>query len=750
MNKRTKYFYYIFLSIIVWTDAFGQIYKDPSQSVEIRVKDLLSRMSLEEKVQQLQSQMVYTDFDNRDFRIGHVRNPAHFLHKAIGRKATAKECAEKINEDTEKSIAASAWGIPTLQNGEALHGAQWGYATSFPQSIGMAASFDPELYYRVGCAVAKELRAVGVRQVFAPVVNICRDSRWGRAEETYGEDVLLTSRMGVAYTKALEDNGIIATPKHFVDNYGDGGRDSHASNTSWRTLREVYLEPFRACVQEGGARSMMVAYNSIDGLPCTSNRLLIDSILRKEWGFRGVVVSDYNGVNGIYLAHRVASDHKAAQALSFQAGVDVDLPNGYPDLLELVQSGKITEAQIDSSVYRVLKCKFELGLFEEATVDARKADNIVACKSHVTLAHEAAVKCMTLLKNENQVLPLSVDQIKRVGVFGPAANIVSLGGYTGPFGGRKDADYMTPFQGLKNYLRGKAEVLLYTDSHNHLNDFVKNCDVAIFFASIHEGEGADRSKLNLPAQKMHKVQSRDNAIIVGEQVGVDIQIDQEQMILDLAASGVKTIVVLQNGSYIDIRKWIDHVDGVIEAWYAGEKGAIAIAETLFGEHNPGGRLPFTWAKHPGQLPCYYAMKPSGRGYAYNDDDGKPMFPFGYGLSYTTFSYSDLSIPSVLERGDTLKVSVTVTNTGKVDGDDVVQLYVKDGVVSVVRPLIELKAFQRVSLKAGESKRVTLEIPYRNFGFWNANMEYVVESRTITIALSSDVQTPILTENVFIR
>jgi beta-glucosidase len=727
MNKK----YLIWISIV--SLGFNELsaqqkgpYQNPALSAEKRADDLIRRMTLEEKAFQLQSQMKFKhEYKDRDFRVGNVRNIGHFMHKDAKAPVSASACAEAINADTRKSVEASRWGIPVLQHGEALHGAQWGNATCFPQSIGMAASFDDEFYFQVGQVVAKELRAVGVRQVLAPVVNISRDPRWGRTEESYGEDVFLCSRMGVAYTKALEQGGVIATPKHFVDNYSDGGHDSYASNNSWRVLRETFLEPFRACFVEGGARSVMAAYNSIDGVPCHNNSFLLSDILRGEWGFKGFVVSDYSGVNGVYKAHKLAESYSDAQALCLGAGLDVDLPNGYPDLVGLVKSGRISEKQIDQSLRRVLICKFDLGLFDQPFVDAAKADEIVRCPEHKQLALEAARKVMTLLKNKDRVLPLSDSKIKRVGLFGPAANVLSLGDYSGPYGGWKGDDAPTPYQAITERLKEKAEVVLHQPGTDAVS-LAKTCDVVIFFGSIREGEGHDRSLLALPSRPVRAAKSLDNAMIVEDTEAPVINLDQEKMINDLAASGIKTVVVLQNGSTVDVRAWIDSVDALLEAWYPGEQGAIAIAETLFGENNPGGRLPFSWARHAGQLPIYYDIRPSGRGYLYNDDDGKPMFPFGFGLSYTTFEYSNLVLPSKVNKDGTAEIRFTLKNTGKVKGDEVVQLYLHDELATVVRPLRELKAFKRVALEPGESREVVLTLPYRSFGFWNRELKFGVE------------------------
>jgi beta-glucosidase len=721
-------------------------YKDARLPIEQRVENLISLMTVEEKIEQLQAQFLFArDFHWRNYKLGHTRNKAHFIHNGPEGPATTARCVELLNEDTRESIRASRLGIPVLQHGESLHTAMWGNTTCFPQSIGMAATFDDAFYYRVVEAIARETRAAGVRQVYAPVINISRDPRWGRTEEGYGEDVLLNSRMGVAYTRAMERNGVVASPKHYVDNYGDGGHDSYASNTSWRTLREVFLEPFRACIEEGGARSIMASYNSVDGIPASASKYLLTDILRNEWHFKGYVVSDYAGVHGVHTAHRIADSYPEAQALCLEAGLDIDLPSGYGDLLSLVRNGRISEQTIDVSLRRILTVKFELGLFENPLVDLKEAEKTVRSKEHRELALEAARKAMTLLKNSNGALPLSDKTVRKIGLFGPAANVMSLGDYSGPTGGLKGeflTGGVTPFEGLKRRLQGKAEVALHT-GNTGAAALARTCDVAIFFAAIQEGEGEDRSQLTLPKRNMQTAESLENALIVDTGEKLVFELDQEQMIEDLAASGVKTIVVLQNGSMIDIRRWVDKVDAILEAWYPGEQGGIAIAEALFGDINPGGRLPVTWARHAGQIPAYYAIKPSGRGYKYLDDDGQPMFPFGFGLSYTTFEYSNPVIPEKVNRNGDTKVLVTVKNTGTVKGDEVVQLYLHDELASVVRPVKELKAFKRITLNPGESRQVELSLPYRSFGLWNREMQFVVEPGVFKVMIGRDAANTVL-------
>ena len=711
-------------------------YQNPDLPVEKRVSDLLKRMSVEDKVNQISAQLLFMDefFDQRDYSVGHIRNVGHFLPDG-GFPNNPSEVARHINEDTQRSIQANPWGIPVLQHGEALHGAQWGNATCFPQSIAMAATFDDELYYRVGQVVAKELRAVGVRQVYAPVINITRDQRWGRGQESYGEDVLMNSRMGVAYVKALQEGGIVATPKHFVDNYGEGGHDSFAPLHSWREMREVYLEPFRACVQEGGARGIMSAYNSIDGIPCSANARLLTDILKKEWDFKGIVVSDYGAVEIIHNNHFMAASHDDALAMSLEAGMDLELANTSTGLLELVKGGKVSRQTLDEAVSRVLRIKFELGLFDNPLVDPEQAEEEVRSPEHRELAYESAVKSMTLLRN-NGILPLR--GVRRIGLYGPAADVVTLGDYSGGRGGWKGEGAISPYEGLKNAFDG--QVLLNPDP--------RTCDVLLFFPSITEEEGQDRSSFRLPSA--HVVQRETtHAVIIGDQQESLVTVDQEKMVRDLIATGKPVVVVLHNGAVIEMTDWVDGTAAVLDAWYPGEQGGRAIADVLTGKRNPGGRLPFSWVRTIGQNPYYYSIKPSGRGYGYVENDGRPLYPFGYGLSYTSFEYSAFQLPSQLKAGESLRVKVTVTNTGPVEGDEVVQLYAHDELACVARPLKELIAFKRITLSPGESREVELEVPYRQFALWDTHMVHRVEEGWFEVWLGSNADEKVTGGRVYV-
>lgn len=747
--KKVLFLAFAFVCTLASAKSGKYPYQNPKLPVAQRVEDLLGRMSLEEKVNQMSAELLFMDqfYEKRDYTKGHVRNVAHFLW-AGNLPNDAKSAAERINEDTKLSMEANRWGIPVLQHGEALHGAQWGNATSFPQSISMAATFDTDLYHQVALVIAKELRAVGVRQVYAPVVNISRDQRWGRAQESYGEDVLMNSAFGVAYVKALEGSGVITTPKHYVDNYGEGGHDSYPSPTSWRVLREVYLEPFRACFQEGGSRSVMSAYNSIDGVPVSCNDRLLNQILRDEWGFDGYVVCDYGAVSLLKDGHFMAETHDDALAMSINNGLDLELMNTNKNILQLVKEGKISEEAVNESVRRILKIKFELGLFEEPFVNEKKAAEIVRSDSHKALAEEAARKCMTLLKN-NGILPLDVEKIDKIGIYGPGANQVCLGDYSGPFGGWRGEGAVNAYQGLKKAFEGKAEVVL-NETGQDIHPLAQSCDILLFFPAIMEDEGSDRSSFKLPSQHVNQNREDINNQIIDEQQKLNLAIDQEQMIRDLIATGKPVIVVLQNGSVIEMTEWVDGTAAVLEAWYPGEQGGTAIADVLTGKYNPGGRLPFSWVKSIGQNPMYYSVKPSGRNYSYVENDGKPLYPFGYGLSYTTFEYSNFEMPEALDKDNALKLSVTVTNTGKVAGDEVVQVYMHDEIASVGRPLKELVAFKRVTLNPGESKKVDIEVPYRSFHMWDKDMKFRVEEGWFSVWLGKNAEQVIESKRVYVK
>ncbi|MEM2946090.1 MAG: glycoside hydrolase family 3 N-terminal domain-containing protein [Thermoproteota archaeon] len=828
-------------------------FEDPSQPVEKRVEDLLRRMTLQEKLAQLRS--------SRDLPDEGVGNLTH-----VTRGLPAKEGAEKANQYQVKAIEKTRLGIPVIIHDECLHGCVAKFSTSFPQAIGLAATWDRELVYRVSKAIARETRSRGIHQCLSPVVNIARDVRAGRTEESYGEDPYLTSQMGSLFCRAMLEEGVVATPKHFAANFvGDGGRDSNEIHFSERILREVYFPGFKACVK-AGALSLMAAYNSLDGVPCSSNKWLLTQVLRDEWGFQGFVVSDYGSVAGIFFNHRVAGTLEEAAKLALEAGLEVELPETYvfgEPLVKAVEKRMIPMEVLDEAVRRVLRAKFLIGLFDRPFTDPEEAEKLCNCEQHVQLALQAARESIVLLKNEDNTLPLNREKIGTIAVLGPASDSVKLGGYStvpryavtplegirrkagpgtkilhakcspgigkyvpippgcltpgpgaeehglkaeyfnnrelkgepvltrvdeqvsfnwgtgspGPgvpednfsvrWTGRLVAPKTGVFEiglasddGARLWLDGRLLIDSWRDRgvtldlvtvrlekgrqyevkieyYEHVGDaavfllwdhvdestpevreavrLAKKSDVAVFFAEIIEGEGKDRAFLNLPRL-------------------------QELVIEKIVETGTPTIVVLMTGSAVT-GEWIKKVHALVQAWYPGQEGGNAIAEVLFGDYNPAGRLPFTWPMYVGQLPLYYNYKPTGRGYDYVDMPGKPLFPFGHGLSYTRFEYSNLSIEARGEEGP-FEIGFDVTNTGVKEGDEVAQLYVQDPVASVARPVKELKGFQRVFLKPGETRRIVFSLTVDDLAFLDENMRRIVEPGEFKImvgASSEDIR-----------
>lgn len=709
---------------------------------ERRAAALLKKMTVEEKLRQVTADMYFNvegaDYAaRRDPLCGSYRNPGHFMHYERQSPASPAEVTEKINEDVRGSIEAQPNGIPPIENGEALHGAQWGMGTCFPQPIAMASAFNPALTLEAARVIGAECAAVGVRQVFAPVVNLVRDCRWGRTVESFGEDVKICCDMGAAMTRGLQENGVIATPKHFADNYAAGGRDSNYSETSERTLRETFLPPFKACF-DAGAKSVMAAYNGWDGVPCTANRRLLTDILRREWGFDGFTVSDYGGVEGLNTAHGFAASGAEAAAMALKAGLDVILPyNSYETVKEAFDRGLLTEADLDENVLRILTAKFRLGLFDNPYKDPAAAQALVRNDAHRALALKAARETIILLKN-NGVLPLDKTKIKTVGVFGQSAGLIPVGSnYSGPYGTPwTGADAPTPLEALRAYLG--ADVTFITAQGEEIAAAAKNCDVNLYFTSLVEGEGADRSDLRLPSVTVHKTDAAAGGLIVDAQTQTVTE-DQEAAILALAATDPNAVVILLNGAPVDMTAWIDPVGAVLEAWYPGEQGAKALTEILFGETNPSAKTPITFPRHAGQAPLFYDRKPSGRGYGYCDNDGSPLFPFGFGLSYTSFVFSDAQITVT---DDAAEISFTVKNTGKYDGAEIAQLYVSSTHCETLRPLKQLKAYTRVEVKAGQTRRVSLKVTRADLSYYNADMVFGPHNgdhRLILGASSADEQ-----------
>ncbi len=633
------------------------------------------------------------------------------------RNAALANAVQKI------AVESSRLGVPLLNHGEALHGHVSTGATIFPQAIAMASTWDTDLVGHIGRAIGTEARAVGVHSAFAPVLDLGREPRWGRTEETYGEDPHLAARLGVAMIRGMQGerltdpDSLSGGAKHF-GGHGEplGGRDSNMEGVTERDLRETHFETFRAAVKEAGTKCVMAAYHAIDGVPCHANHWLLTEVLREEWGFDGYVVSDASGIEGLYQKHRVAEDWKDAVRQTLEAGVEVALAfTPYaPAIVELVNEGRLSEETLDKAVGSVLRLKFALGLFENPYVEPERAARVCNSDGHRALARQAAREAMVLLKNEDDLLPLGED-ISSILVAGPNANAPrnQLGDYSG-----QNEDVVTVLEGIRErvgpdtivrYARGCGVKDTSMDDIAQAVEAAEASDLAILVLGeaswtdgMTGGEGNDRAELDLP--------------------GV-----QQQLLEAVVATGTPVVLVLINGRPLTIPWAVGHVPAIVEAWYPGQEGGNAVADVLWGDHNPGGKLPITFPRTVGQLPLYYNYKPSGRAYDYVQTPFEPQFPFGFGLSYTTFAYRDLTItPDTIAPAGRVTVEVTVENTGDRVGDEVVQLYLRDLVSSVVTPVRQLKGFQRVTLEPGESQTVSFELGPKELQLLDRHLEPVVE------------------------
>ena len=719
-------------------------YKDSTLSIEARAADLLGRMTVEEKVGQLRSFLFMGEYPgaynpwhgvgfynmlNTTERIQFTLSldyprivKSGYGHFTITtRDLDPKNAARLANRIQHIALEETRLGIPIMIHDEGLHGLCGNGSTSFPQSIALSATWDPALMKDIATVIGIEARSRGIRQLLSPTINIARDARAGRTEETYGEDPFLTSRMAVAFVKGVQGESVVATPKHFAANFvGDGGRDSHPIHYSEQLLREVYFPAFEAAVKEGGALSIMAAYNTINGLPCSADPWLLTEVLRKEWGFQGYVVSDYFSVEHIFTKHAVAASFAEAGQRALEAGLDVEFPyiSGFGDgFVEGLKDGTISMAALDQAVRRVLETKLRIGLFDHPYVNEGDVEKLNHAKVSRELALRAARESIVLLKNKADTLPLAKD-LGSLAVIGPLAERVSLGGYAWDRFPREQA--ITPLEGLrttayKTQVRFAEGCALTHATPNGIETaaaVARSCEVALVFVgngAETEGEGRDRSDLTLPGA-------------------------QADLVKAVAATGTPTVVVLIGGSPVIMRDWLDHVAAVVEAWYPGEMGGQAIAEILFGECNPSGKLTITFPRKIGQLPLYYNAKPSGRDQGYLDESGAAQFPFGHGLSYTRFDYRNLEINPV--EGQQFSITFDLINLGAMEGEEVAQLYVRDVVSTYARPIKELKAFSRVHLKAGELKQVTFTLAADQLGYYGRDGKYQVEPGAFDLWIGS--------------
>ncbi|MGA7924768.1 MAG: CIA30 family protein [Candidatus Sulfotelmatobacter sp.] len=720
-------------------------YRNPNLTIDERVADLLPRMTLEEKVQQItgggRGQLELIDptgtFTTEQARATMAQWWSPDLvftprQSAILRNGVQRYLREK-----------TPLGIPELFMGEALHGFMEYGSTSFPQALGLASTWDPELVHRVFTAAGEEAGARGAGQVFTPVLDIARDPRWGRTEETYGEDPFLVSRMGVAAITGLQGDSfmigrhhVLATAKHFAAHgQPEGGTNTAPGNYSERILRENFLVPFQAAVQEAKAGSVMASYNEIDGIPSHINHWLLDRVLRQEWGFRGYVTSDGDGLQMLVNTHAVAANKGDAARLAIAAGVDYDLSDGsvYRTLVSQVKQGVVPESAVDRAAGRVLATKFRLGLFDNPYVDPDYAEKITNNVEHRQLALRAAQKAVVLLKNEKNLLPLDLTKLKTIAVIGPNAEGVHLGGYS-----RDPVHGVSILQGIRDRVASRANVVYaegskLTDAkpdwHGWFIDNVKLIDPNTQVDNIKAAaELARKSDVAILVVGENESTNREawSERHLGDRDSLDLVGAQNDLVKAVVETGTPTVVLLINGRPLSINYIAEHVPAILEGWYLGEEGGTAVANVLFGDVNPGGKLPITFPHSVGDLPDFYNHKPSAnRTYAFSTR--KPLYPFGYGLSYTTFHFENLRVdPSQIGVGGTARVRVDITNTGSREGDEVPQLYIHQKVASVTRPVLQLKGFQRISLKPGEKKTVEFIITPEMLSMLNVDMHEVVE------------------------
>ena len=745
------------------------IYKDPHQPVERRVDDLLSRMTLDEKVAQLLTIWEQkAKVQNRDGHfaadkasqafpngIGGMARPsdrrgvdasngAAGANEGVNRNAG--DTAEYVNAAQHWAVEHTRLGIPILMHEEALHGYVARGATSFPQAIGLASTWDPDLVTRVFSVASREMRARGAFLALAPVVDVARDPRWGRIEETYGEDPYLVSQIGLAAirgfqgpTLPLAPDKVLVTLKHFTGHgQPENGTNVGPADLGERTLRSDFFPPFERAVKAYPIRSVMASYNEIDGIPSHANSWLLNHVLRGEWNYQGAVVSDYYGIGELVTRHKLFGNVADAAERAIKSGVDVETPDpeGYGYLPELVRSGRVPQKAVDDAVRRVLRLKFESGLFDNPYPDPATAEAKTATPDAIGLAREAAGKAIVLLKNEKQLLPLDPSRIRRMAVIGTHAKDTPIGGYSDV-----PKHVVSVLEGMQEAGKGHfavdyAEGVRITETRCWSCDEVKLAPASVnrklIAAAVATARKSDVIVMVLGDNEQTSREAWADTHL-GDRSSLDLVGQQEDLARAILALHKPTVVLLLNGRPLSVNYLADNAPALLEGWYLGQETGHGVADVLFGKVNPGGKLPVSIARSAGQLPIYYNHKPTARrGYLF--DTAAPLYPFGYGLSYTSFTVSAprLLTPTIT-AGQPAQVDVDVANSGSRLGDEVVQLYVRDDQASVTRPVIELKGFRRITLAPGERKTVRFELQPDDLALWDAEMKRVVEPGTFTIS-----------------
>ena len=740
-------------------------YRDTKLSVDARVADLLARMKPAEKVAQLEAvnwdHTFLYDQETRRFSAAQARKLLRHGIGAVTRPGAnhdAREATELANAIQRFLVEETRLGIPALLHEEALHGFVAPGATSFPQAIALAATFDPVLAEEVFAVAARQARARGVAHVLAPVVDVARDPRWGRSEETFGEDPFLVARMGVAAVNGLQGrrassdapvdgDHVMATLKHMTGHgYAEGGRNTAPAIASPRMLREIFLPPFAAAIREAHAMAVMASYNEIDGMPSHQNRWLLTDLLRREWGFPGVLVSDYFGVAELQRKHFVVPDLSTAGRVALTAGVDLELPEpeGFPSLVADLSAGRIEQARLDQAVTHVLRAKLLLGLLEHPYVASTTPEP--ERPTDRALALRAAEEALVLLKNDGGLLPLDRSKYKSIAVIGPNAAVCRLGGYSG----RPDKT-VSIHDGIRAKLGDEVKVEhargcgLTAGGRGWNDDQVTLSDPARDARLVAEAsELAKRVDLNVLVIGQNEQLSREawSDHHLGDRMSLELVGAQMDLARAVLASGKPTVLVLIHGGPLVIPELAKQVPAILDGFYLGEETGTAVANVLFGDVSPAGRLPWSVPRTSGAVPAYYNHKPSAtRPYLFEEPG--PQWPFGHGLSYTSFRYDRIKVRPVRIAPDgTASVTVNVTNTGKRRGDEVVQLYLRDQVASLTRPVKQLRGFVRVGLRPGEAKRVVFKVGPADLALYDRDLKKVVEPGRFDImigASSADIR-----------
>jgi beta-glucosidase len=751
-------------------DLASPTYRNATAPLADRVSDLLGRMTLEEKVAQLES------FTNKPVFPGmHVETAIEgdhlneavlkkvfvngmgtyaFMDEFSGFSGDARSGAEHRNLLQSWVLKNTRLGIPIMFHGEALHGAMVKGATSFPEAVGLGSTWDPSLLEQMFSTVAIEERALGNTLVLAPVFDLSRDPRYGRVEEMYSEDPYLVAQLGTAAVRGLQGSGerlgenhVFATAKHFVHGQPENGTNGGPSDFSEHTMRSIFLYPFERAVKNAHIEAVMPSYNeTLGGLPSSANPWLLREVLRKEWGFTGITVSDYTAIEELNTVQGMAADQAAAGVLAFKSGVDMELPepSTYPSLIEAVKTGKISEVELNETVSRVLSAKFKAGLFEHPLVDIGRAGREVATAEHIRLARKVADEAIVLLKNQDHLLPLNPTSIKTLAVIGPNANKERLGGYSG-----LPASFVTVLDGIKKRVGTETKVVYAEgcrisepDTAPNSNEYLPykapsaEKDLHLIDEAVETARNADVVVLVLGGNESVSREATTSDL-KGDSDTLELPGRQNELVDRIAKLGKPMVAVLLNGRAYAIEPLSRQAPAIVEGWYLGQETGNAIAGVLFGDVNPSGHLPVTIARNVGQLPVFYYKMPKSRfGYVFSDNS--PLYPFGFGLSYTTFSIDKPTVDqATITPTGAANVSVTITNTGQRAGDQVVQMYVHHPVSSIAQPLILLRGFKRIHLEPSKSTTVTFNVGPEQLSILNAQMQWVVETGPVDVLIGAN-------------